>query len=61
MNHGWLKIFKCCLYFLNLNLCSLSGTGILLTCSGLDAIRGFREQRELKDSRLPFETALNVI
>jgi hypothetical protein len=54
-----MQIFKCRLYFLNLNLSFLSG--ILLTFSALHAIRRFREQRELKDDRLPLATALKVI
>jgi hypothetical protein len=54
-----MQIFKCCLYFLNLNLSFLSG--ILLTFSALLAIRRFRQQRELKGDRLPLSTALKVI
>ncbi len=54
-----MQIFKCCLYFLNLNLSFLSG--IWLTLSALHAIRRFRVQRELKGDRLPFATALKVI
>ena len=38
-----------------------SPSGILLTCTALHAIRGYRRQRGQKGNRLPFATVPKVI